>query len=106
LLATTLLGKGFSDRNPFALDIAVTLSSGLAREFFAESDLGLGAGLGHFTTEGGYLCPNVKVVQIDTNPHGLWQGLRTADLHIRADARATAGGARSRPGETIGARER
>jgi len=55
LLATTLLGKGFSDRNPFALDIAVTLSSGLAREFFAESDLGLGAGLGHFTTEGGYL---------------------------------------------------
>ena len=52
--------------------------------------IGAGAGLGHFTTEGGYLYPNAKVVQIDTNPHGLWQGLRTADLHIRADARTTA----------------
>jgi len=52
--------------------------------------IGAGAGLGHFTTEGGYLYPNAKVVQIDTSPHGLWQGLRTADLHIHADARATA----------------
>jgi acetolactate synthase-1/2/3 large subunit len=49
-----------------------------------------GAGLGHYTTEGGYLYPNAKVVQIDVNPRGLWQGLRTADLHIKADARATA----------------
>ena len=92
LLATTLLAKGLFDGNPFALDIAGTFSSDLAREFFAESDLviGAGAGLGHFTTEGGYLYPNAKVVQIDTSPHGLWQGLRTADLHIHADARATA----------------
>src|SRR6266446_1633058 len=92
LLATTLLGKGLFDGNPFALDIAGTFSSDLAREFFAESDLVIaaGAGLGHYTTEGGYLYPNAKVVQIDTNPRGLWQGLRTADLHIRADARAAA----------------
>jgi acetolactate synthase I/II/III large subunit len=92
LLATTLLAKGLFDGNPFALDVAGTFSSDLAREFFAESDLviGAGAGLGHFTTEGGYLYPNAKVVQIDTSPHGLWQGLRTADLHIHADARATA----------------
>jgi thiamine pyrophosphate-dependent acetolactate synthase large subunit-like protein len=92
LLATTLLGKGLYDGNPFALDIAGTFSSDLAREYFAESDLVIaaGAGLGHFTTEGGYLYPNAKVVQIDTSPRGLWQGLRTADLHIHADARATA----------------
>ena len=92
LLATTLLGKGLFDGNPFALDIAGTFSSDLAREYFAESDLVIaaGAGLGHFTTEGGYLYPNAKVVQIDTSPRGLWQGLRTADLHIHADARATA----------------
>ena len=45
LLATSLLGKGFFDGNPFALDIAGTFSS----------DLVIGAGLGHFTTEGGYL---------------------------------------------------
>jgi acetolactate synthase I/II/III large subunit len=92
LLATTLLGKGLFDGNPFALDIAGTFASDLAREFFAESDLVIaaGAGLGHYTTEGGYLYPNAKVVQIDVNPRGLWQGLRTADLHIKADARATA----------------
>ena len=92
LLATSLLGKGLFDGNPFALDIAGTFSSDLAREFFAESDLviGAGAGLGHYTTEGGYLYPNAKVVQIDVNPRGLWQGLKTADLHIKADARATA----------------
>ena len=92
LLATSLLGKGLFDGNPFALDIAGTFSSDLAREYFAESDLviGAGVGLGHYTTEGGYLYPNAKVVQIDINPRGLWQGLKTADLHIRADARAAA----------------
>ncbi|MFZ3234157.1 MAG: thiamine pyrophosphate-binding protein [Stellaceae bacterium] len=92
LLATTLLGKGLFDGNPFALDIAGTFATDLGREFFAESDLviGAGAGLGHYTTEGGYLYPNAKVVQIDINPRGLWQGVKTADLHVRADARATA----------------
>jgi acetolactate synthase I/II/III large subunit len=92
LLATSLLGKGLFDGNPYALDIAGAFASDFARERFAESDLviGIGAGLGHYTTEGGYLYPGAQVVQIDTNPRGLWQGLKTADLHIRADARATA----------------
>ena len=92
LLATSLLGKGLFEGNPFNLDIAGTFASDLAREYFAESDLviGVGAGLGHYTTEGGYLYPNAKVVRIDLNPKGLWQGLRTADLHLRADALAAA----------------
>lgn len=92
LLATTLLGKGLFDGNPFALDIAGTFATDLGREYFAESDLVIaaGAGLGHYTTEGGYLFPNAKVVRIDTHPRGLWQGLKTADLHIQADARAAA----------------
>src|SRR5215467_566812 len=92
LLATTLLGKGLFDGNPFALDIAGTFATDLGRELFAESDLVIaaGAGLGHYTTEGGYLFPNAKVVRIDTQPRGLWQGLRTADLHVQADAKATA----------------
>jgi len=30
------------------------------------------------------------VVRIDTQLRGLWQGLRTADLHVQADARAAA----------------
>jgi acetolactate synthase I/II/III large subunit len=92
LLATTLLGKGLFDGNPFALDIAGTFATDLGREMFAESDLVIaaGAGLGHYTTEGGYLFPNAKVVRIDTQPKGLWQGLRTADLHVQADAKAAA----------------
>ena len=90
LLATSLFGKGLFDGNPFALDIAGAFASDFARERFAEADLviGVGAGLGHYTTEGGYLYPTAQVVQIDVNPRGLWQGLRTADLHMRADARS------------------
>ena len=92
LLATTLLGKGLFDGNPFALDIAGTFATDLGRELFAESDLVIaaGAGLGHYTTEGGYLFPTARVIRIDTQPKGLWQGLKTADLHVQADARATA----------------
>ncbi|GGG27035.1 acetolactate synthase [Caldovatus sediminis] len=92
LLATTLLGKGLFEGNPYALDIAGAFASDFARERFAEADLviGVGAGLGHYTTESGYLYPGAQVVQIDMNPRGLWQGLRTADLHVRADARAAA----------------
>lgn len=92
LVATTLLGKGLFDGNPYALDIAGAFSSDYARERFAESDLviGFGAGLGNYTTEAGYLFPGAQTVQVDIQPRGLWQGLRTADLHVRADARATA----------------
>ena len=56
----------------------------------ADLVIGVGAGLGHYTTEGGYLYPGARAVQIDLHPRGLWQGLRTADLHIQADARAAA----------------
>lgn len=92
LLATSLLGKGLFHDNPFALDIAGSFASDFARERFAESDLvvGFGVGLGAYTSESGYLYPGAQTVQVDINPRGLWQGLRTADMHIRADARATA----------------
>ena len=92
LLATSLLGKGLCAGTPYALDIAGAFASDFARERFAEADLviGVGAGLGHYTTEGGYLYSGARTVQIDTAPRGLWQGLRTADLHVRADARAAA----------------
>jgi acetolactate synthase I/II/III large subunit len=92
LLATSLQAKGLFTGNPFALDIAGAYSSDYARELFAESDLviGLGVGLGAYTTESGYLYPGARTVQIDIAPRGLWQGLRTADLHLRADARAGA----------------
>lgn len=92
LLATSLFAKGLFDHNRFGIGIAGAYASPLAREEFAACDLliGFGAGLGHYTTEAGYLYPNAKTVQIDLNPRGLYQGLRIADFHIRADAKATA----------------
>jgi acetolactate synthase I/II/III large subunit len=88
LLATSLQAKGMFEGNAYALDIAGAFASDFARECFAEADLiiGIGVGLGAYTTESGYLYPNARTVQIDINPRGLWQGLRTADLHIQADA--------------------
>src|SRR5207244_9614151 len=55
LLATTLLGKGLFDGNPFALDIAGTFATDLGRELFAEGDLVVagGGGLGPHATPGG-----------------------------------------------------
>ena len=58
MLATTLLGKGLFDGNPFALEIAGTAATDLGREYFAESDLvrlPREPAIGHYTTEGGYL---------------------------------------------------
>jgi thiamine pyrophosphate-dependent acetolactate synthase large subunit-like protein len=92
LLATSLPAKDLFHGHPFFIGIAGAFSSNLTRELFSEADLviGIGVGLGHYTTEGGYLYPNAKVVQIDSTPRGLWQGLRTADIHMIADARAGA----------------
>jgi thiamine pyrophosphate-dependent acetolactate synthase large subunit-like protein len=92
LLATSLYAKGLFEGNPFDLGIAGAFATNLARELFAESDLviGVGASLGYFTTEGGYLYPNARVVQLDTSPRGLWQGLRVADLYLKSDAKTGA----------------
>src|SRR6185436_6087593 len=70
LLATSLFGMGLFDHNRFSLGVAGAYASPLAREEFAACDLliGVGAGLGHYTTEAGYLYPNAKTVQIDLNP--------------------------------------
>ena len=92
LLGTSLFAMGLFEGNPFAIGVAGSFSGHLAREQYAACDLliGVGAGLGHYTTEAGFLFPDARVVQIDANPHGLYQGLRVADLHIRADAKAAA----------------
>ena len=44
--ATSLLGKGLFDGNPYALDIAGAFASDFARERFAEADLVIGVGRG------------------------------------------------------------
>jgi acetolactate synthase I/II/III large subunit len=88
LLGTSLLGKGLFDDHPYSVGTAGAFATDLARELWAECDLviGVGAGLGHYTTEAGYLYPDAKVIHIDTHPRGLFQGLRIADLYVQADA--------------------
>ena len=92
LYATSLFAKGFFEGNRWDIGIAGAYASHLAREEFEQCDLliGAGAGLGYYTTEAGYLYPNAQVAQIDLDPRGLHQGLRTADVHVHADAKAAA----------------
>ena len=60
-------------------------------EIFAEADLviGVGASLNHYTTEGGYLFPAARFVQIDTREHLLMGTGKRADVYVRGDARTT-----------------
>ncbi|HEX2216124.1 MAG TPA: thiamine pyrophosphate-binding protein [Xanthobacteraceae bacterium] len=92
LLATTMRAKGLFEDSPYNLDIAGNYATDLARELFAQADLvlALGAGLGHFTTEAGKLFAQARVIHVDTEPRGVWEGVRVADLHIRADAKVAA----------------
>jgi thiamine pyrophosphate-dependent acetolactate synthase large subunit-like protein len=89
LLATTLLGKGLFDADEFGIGIAGGYATDLARRLFGEADLviGCGASLGHYTTEAGRLYKDAHVIQIDTAPRGLWQGLRVAHVHLHSDAK-------------------
>jgi len=91
-VATTLRAKGLFDGEPHNLGVAGAFSTLPAREAFAQAEvvLAFGASLGYHTTEGGYLFPAARVIQIDQRPRGLVDGQRTADVHIIADASAAA----------------
>ncbi len=91
LLATTLRGKGSFDDDEFDLGICGAFSTPSTRQLLADADLvlGVGARLGYFTTEAGYMFPNAEVIQIDTSPVGFIDGQRVADLAIAGDARVT-----------------
>jgi thiamine pyrophosphate-dependent acetolactate synthase large subunit-like protein len=88
LLSTTLPARNMFRDETFDIGIAGGFSTGLARSLFAECDLvvGIGAGLGYHTADGGKLYPQARVVQIDTAPRGMRQGLPVADMHLASDA--------------------
>ncbi|GGE32813.1 acetolactate synthase I/II/III large subunit [Agaricicola taiwanensis] len=90
LLATTLPVRGLFDEDEFSLGVAGGFSSEVAREKFDECDLviSVGASMTHHTVDGGKLFPNADVIQIDCDPAGIRQGLKVADLYVRADAKA------------------
>ncbi|WP_417584224.1 thiamine pyrophosphate-binding protein [Pelagibacterium sp.] len=88
LLANTLHARCMFDDDPYAIGIAGGFSTDLGHELFAEADLviGIGAMLGNHTAFGGKLYANAKVIQVNTNPKGISQGIKVADLHVRSDA--------------------
>jgi len=92
LLATTLLGRGMFDHDPFSLGICGGFARDIARELGAHADLviAFGAGLNYYTVDGGSMFPKAEVAQIDVRPLGLHNGMKSADLHLRADAKLAA----------------
>ena len=95
LLATTLLARGMFDHNPFSIGIAGGFARDIAHELGMQCDLviAIGTSLNYYTVDGGNMFPKAEVVQIDTEPVGLNNGLKTADLYLRADAKLAAAAA-------------
>lgn len=92
LMATTLPARGLFHDDAFSLGIAGGFSTPLARGLFAKADLVLAFGcrLTQHNLDKGKLFPGVEIIQIDTNPRAVSQGMVAAGGHLRADARAAA----------------
>lgn len=89
LLATTLLGRGMFDHNPFSLGVCGGFARKITREMFGKADLvvSIGASLTYHTVDGGrIMSPDAELIQIDTNPIGLRDGAPAAHSYVVADA--------------------
>ncbi|SFT47765.1 thiamine pyrophosphate-binding protein [Mesorhizobium sp. YR577] len=92
LLSTTLPCRGLFDDDPYNLGIAGGFANPAARDAFSRADLVVtfGASITSYTSDGGSLFPHAFVIQVDSNPLGLKDGVRAADLYVRADAKEAA----------------
>jgi acetolactate synthase-1/2/3 large subunit len=92
LLATTLPARGMFDHNPFSVGISGGYASTVARDVGAQADLVVtfGSSLNYYTVDGGHMYPKAEIVQVDTQPLGLAHGMKSGDLHLRADAKLAA----------------
>lgn len=92
LLGNTLPGRGLFDDHPYSIGVTGGYASTAAKEKLAEADLIIffGASLAYQVSDGGTLFPNACVVQVDTQPLGLRDGMRAADLFMTADAKLAA----------------
>ncbi len=91
LLATTLLARGLFDGDPCALDVSGTFSTSLGGELLGQADtvIAVGASLNAFTTLGGTLFPQARVIQVDTDEAVFGRFLEVdPELALRGDARA------------------
>ena len=89
LIATSLLVRTWLNESEWHAGISGTYGSRPAMKLFEEADcvIGVGASLNRYTTEHGYLYPEARYVHIDSQPHLLIAGGRSADCYVQADAR-------------------
>ncbi|RPI47150.1 MAG: thiamine pyrophosphate-binding protein [Betaproteobacteria bacterium] len=89
LLATSLLAKTFLNENDYHAGISGLYATRTAMKLMEEADvvIGVGASLNRHTIENGYLYPNAKYIQIDSQPHLAMANGKFADVYIHSDAR-------------------
>lgn len=90
VFATSMKAKGYFSGHRYDLGIAGSFSSAPTEAILAEADfvLGIGAQLGHYTTEGGFLFPEASVARIDSRPMPAQLGALPG-LYLSGDARLT-----------------
>jgi thiamine pyrophosphate-dependent acetolactate synthase large subunit-like protein len=90
LIATSLLAKTYlSDQTEYHAGISGLYATRPAMKLLEEADvvIGVGASLNRHTLENGYLYPNAKYIQIDSQPHVAMANGKFSDLYIQSDAR-------------------
>jgi thiamine pyrophosphate-dependent acetolactate synthase large subunit-like protein len=90
LIATTLMAKGLLAEDEFHAGISGTYGTRTSMKLFEEADcvIAVGASMGRYTTEHGYLYPNARFVHLDSKPHLVMSGGRSADCYVQTDAKA------------------
>jgi acetolactate synthase I/II/III large subunit len=92
ILATTLMGKGLYDDDPFSVGISGTYSSEAAIELLGMADvvLAFGSSLDPLTTINGSLWSKARVFRFDADPAQADKGSVPAEIFVEADARLAA----------------
>lgn len=90
LIATTLMAKTWLSEAEYHVGISGTYGTRTAMQLFEEADcvIAVGASMNRYTTEHGYLYPNARYVHLDSKPHLMMSGGRSADCYLQTDARA------------------
>jgi len=90
LIATSLMAKGWLSENEYHAGVSGTYGTRAAMKLFEEADcvIAVGASMNRYTTEHGYLYPNARFVQLDSKPHLVMSGGRSAECYVQTDARA------------------
>ncbi len=92
LIATSLLAKTWLNEDEFHAGISGSYANRTAINYFHEVDcvIGFGASLNRYTTENGYLYPEARFVQFDTQPGVVMAGVKGAQCYVQSDAKAGA----------------